>query len=115
VSAQPISFSFEPRHEGGHVRVVVRCGPEGGRALCGELMMRTGEWSLLRWLLDTTPPLQTTEAYIPEFARGKTPVMCYTPISMEPIVVQPDRWPEVLGERIDALIAQAEEVADVGG
>lgn len=90
MGAQPVSFSFEPVVEGTHTTVTVRCGPDGSRALCGSLTMRNGEWSLLRWLLATTPPLQTTEAYIPHFAKGHTTVMCHTPIDNPPIIVRPD-------------------------
>jgi hypothetical protein len=69
--------------------------------------MRTGEWSLLRWLLNTTPPLESNEAYIPRFAKGEATVMYHTPIDTTPIVVQPDRWPEIVGARFDAALAAA--------
>lgn len=92
MSAQPISFSFEPRQDGGHVRVVVRCGPAGSRALCGELVMRSGEWSLLRWVLATTPELRSNETYIPSFAKGQITIMFHTPIDMTPVVVQPETF-----------------------
>lgn len=112
MGAQAVSFSFEPRHEGAHVRVVVRCGPDGSRAHCGELVMRSGEWSLLRWLLATTPPLETNEAYIPSFAKGRTTIMCHTPIDMNPIVVHPDKWPDAVIARLDAAVSAAREVTD---
>jgi len=73
--------------------------------------MRTGEWSLLRWLLDTTPPLKSNESYIPSFARGQTPIMFHTPIDITPIVVQPDRWPEIVMERFDAAVQAARQSA----
>lgn len=111
MSAQPVSFSFEPVQEGAHMVVTVRCGPAGSRALLGTLRMRTGEWSLLRWLLNTTPPLETNEAYIPEFAKGQTPIMCHTPIDRTPIVVQPEKWAEVLLDRLDTAIAEAKAAA----
>ncbi len=98
---EPISFSFTPEQRGAHVHITVRCGPEGGRGLCGELVMRPGEWSLLRWLLVTTPPLETNEAYVPHWAKGQTTVMCHTPIDVTPIVVRPDRMAEIVGERLD--------------
>lgn len=112
MGAQPVSFSFEAREEGAHVKVTVRCGPDGSRALCGELTMRPGEWSLLRWLLDTTPPLQSNESYIPHFAQGQATVMYHTPIDMNPIVVRPDQWPTIVGERYDEAVAAARIAID---
>jgi hypothetical protein len=47
----PIGFLFEPRIEGDHVRVIVRVGQPGMRALAGELTMRRIEWALLRRVL----------------------------------------------------------------
>ena len=44
----PISFAFEPRAEGVHVRVVVRAGLRGSRALAGELTFRPEEWAAFR-------------------------------------------------------------------
>ena len=104
---EPISFSFEPITEGAHIKVVVRCGPAGSRALCGTLLVRPGEWSLLRWLLATTPPLASNETYVPSWAKGQSTIMFHTPIDMTPVVVQPDRMAETYGERIDALLLEA--------
>ena len=47
----PISFAFEPRAEGVHVRVVVRAGLRGSRALAGELTFRPEEWAAFREVL----------------------------------------------------------------
>lgn len=106
---QPVSFSFEPVLAGAHVQVTVRCGPDGSRALCGTLTMRSGEWSLLRWLLASTPPLQSNESYIPSFAKGQSTIMFHTPIDcMAPIVVQPERMGEIYAERITDLLRAAE-------
>lgn len=49
----------------------------------------------------------TNEAYIPSFAKGQTTIMHHTPIDMNPIVVQLDRWPEVVIGRLDAAVAEA--------
>lgn len=104
--SEPISFSFEPTTEGAHVRVVVRCGPAGSRALCGTLVMRPGEWSLLRWLLATTPPLASNESYVPSWAKGQATVLFHTPIDMTPIVVQPERMAEIYAERLAGLAVE---------
>lgn len=104
MGTQPISFSFEPTTEGAHTSVVVRCGPAGSRAMCGKLIMRPHEWNLLRWILDTTPPLGTNEDYVPVFARDfPGNVVRQVPVDMTPIVVQPDRMGEIIGERINHL------------
>lgn len=47
----PISFAFEPRLEGAHVKVVVRAGLRGMRALSGELTFRPEEWAAFREVL----------------------------------------------------------------
>lgn len=44
----PISFILEPRVEGGHVKVIVRAGIRGMRALAGELTFRPEEWIAFR-------------------------------------------------------------------
>jgi len=43
----PISFRFEPRVEGAHVKVYVRAGLAGMRAFAGELSLRKEEWAAL--------------------------------------------------------------------
>ena len=47
----PISFAFEPRVEGAHVKVVVRAGLRGSRALSGVLTFRPEEWAAFREVL----------------------------------------------------------------
>jgi hypothetical protein len=44
----PVSFAFEPRLEGAHVKVRVRAGLRGTRALAGELTFRPEEWAAFR-------------------------------------------------------------------
>lgn len=51
-SEHPISFLFDSRVEGGHVKVTVRTGLRGSRALAGELIFREEEWAVFRNLLD---------------------------------------------------------------
>lgn len=52
----PISFLFEPRIDGGHVRVTVRTGLRGMRALAGELCFRPAEWVAFREALGRSRP-----------------------------------------------------------
>lgn len=47
----PISFLFEPRVEGRHVKVTVRAGQRGHRGYAGELTFRREEWAVLADLL----------------------------------------------------------------
>lgn len=106
--SEPISFSFEPTVEGAHAHVVVRCGVNGSRAHCGTLTMRVHEWHLLRWLLATTPPLDSNEQYVPVWAREfPGNVIRSIPIDNTPVVCQPERMAEVIGERLDAAVAAA--------
>lgn len=109
--SEPISFSFEPTIEGVHARVVVRCGPAGSRALCGELVMRAQEWHLLRWLLATTPPLDSNERYVPVWARGYPGnVQRSIPIDNTPVVCVPERMVEVYDKRTGDLLAELRAV-----
>lgn len=106
VSRQPVSISFDATHEGAHVRVVVRAGVAGSRALCGELLMRPGEWSLLRWLLATSPPLLSNESYIPDFAKGRATVMFHTPIDMNPVEVNENWMDEVMARAARSVVSK---------
>lgn len=45
-SEHPISFRFEPRIEGAHVKVTVRSGIAGSRAFAGELVFQPEEWAV---------------------------------------------------------------------
>jgi hypothetical protein len=115
---EPISFSFEPSSLGTHTKVVVRCGPDGSRALCGELTMRTEEWYLLRWLLATTPPLDSTDlGWIPVFARDdRSNHRRWVPIDDTPVIVRPEKMASMYQERIEDLlqIARKDHVSDPG-
>lgn len=44
-------FTFVARAEGGHVRVAVRAGQAGQRALVGTLILRPVEWDRLKDIL----------------------------------------------------------------
>lgn len=47
----PISILLESRLEGAHVKVTVRAGHRGSRALSGDLVFRPEEWAVLREIL----------------------------------------------------------------
>lgn len=68
----PISFLFESRIEGGHVKVTVRAGMRGMRAVAGELTFRPEEWTAFRQCLaasrDVEPELVAMLKYAPEGA-----------------------------------------------
>ena len=54
-SEHPISFRFEPRYEGAHVKVKVWAGTAGFRGLAGEITLRPEEFAVLRFALATAP------------------------------------------------------------
>lgn len=82
-----IGLRFEPRLEGGHIKVRVRCGQEGMRAYCGELTLRPDDWAVLSVALASAPYRDPEFVFLPTNGRPAGDYTGYRKISMLPVVI----------------------------